>query len=348
MRKERRTLGATQLLVVIAVLYTLYVARPILVPVVVSLLLSFLLAPGVAALVGSGVPRWLSSAVVVVALLAAVGGVGYALSGPVQRWLEEAPRALARAEVRIQRLLQPMDEVGRAADQVEEIAGGQQSPADTVQVEDGGGFRSAAIDRLRSGLGGAVVVVGLVYFFLSWGPIFQRKLARVVHPPERRRTVLEIAARVQRDVSTYLLTMTGINVVLGMAVAGAMALLGMPNPLLWGVLAALLNYVPYFGALVGMAVMGLVGLTVFEEPGRAILVAGVYGALTGLEGNVLKPMILGRRLTLNPVAIFVGLLFWGWIWGVVGALMAVPLLSALKLCCDQYEPLAPLGTFLGR
>ena len=334
-------------LAVLATLYTLYFARLILVPVVVSLLLSFLLGPLVTGLARAHIPRWLGSAVVVLAFLGVLGGGAYLLQGPADRWLEEAPAALARAESRVRELLAPVEEVEEAAEQVEQLAAGEE-PDRSVRVEPDGGLKTVVFEHARSGVTGAVIVLGLVYFLLSWGHVFMMKLARVASTPQKRQITWDVAMNVQRDVSNYLLTVTGINIVLDAAVTGAMALLEMPNPLLWGVMAAVLNFIPYFGAAIGMAVLGLVGFAVFEDPGRAIVVALVYGGLTGLEGNLLKPMILGHRLRLNPVAVFLGLLFWGWIWGVVGAILAVPLLSALKLWADHYEPLRPVAIFLGR
>lgn len=346
-RRTAITRKAVVVLAVLATLYTLYFARPILVPMVVSLLLAALLAPIVTALTRLRIPRWLGSAVVVLAVLGVVAAGAHLLQGPVDRWLEEAPRALARAEDRLREILAPVEQVGEAAEQVEQIAAGDDA-GQSVQVDGDGGFKATVFAHARSGVTGAVIVLGLVYFLLSWGHLFMMKLARAVSTAERRRVAWDLALNVERDVSTYLLTVTGINVLLGAAVTGAMALVGMPSPLLWGVLAAVLNFIPYFGAVVGMAVLALVGFAVFEDPGRAILMVLVDVGLTGVEGNVLKPMILGKRLRLNPVAVFVGLLFRGWIWGVVGAILAVPLLSALKLWADHYEPLAPVASFLGR
>lgn len=334
-------------LAVLGVIAGLYFGRPILVPIVVSLLLAFLFAPIVTGLTRVGMPRWLGSTVVVLGLIGLLAGGVYLLQGPVDRWLEEAPQALARAEVRLRAFLAPVEQVGAAAAQVEEIANGGEQ-AETVRVEGAGGFKSAVFDRTRGVVGGGVVVLGLLYFLLSWGHLFKLKLGRVLSTKEERRNAWRLARTVQQDVSTYLLTVTGINILLGAAVTGAMALMGMPSPLLWGVMAAVLNFIPYFGAIIGMAILGIVGFAVFEAPGTAVVVALVYLLLTGLEGNVLKPMILGKRLRLNPVALFVGLLFWSWIWGVVGAIVAVPLLSVLKLWSDHYRPLAPVATFLGR
>lgn len=126
-----------------------------------------------------------------------------------------------------------------------------------------------------------------------------------------------------------------------------MFVLGMPNPILWGVIAALLTFIPYLGHLIGVAVVSLAAAT-FDELGRIAMAGGIYWGMAVIEGTFVTPLILGRRLTLNPVVVLFSLFFWGWIWGIGGALLAVPLIGAVKICCDHIEPLAPIGEFLGR
>jgi predicted PurR-regulated permease PerM len=139
-----------------------------------------------------------------------------------------------------------------------------------------------------------------------------------------------------------------VNVGFGIAVGSGLWLVGMPNPILWGILAGVLNYVPYLGGLVGYIIVGFVALTVFDTTGRALMAPGVYFLLNIIEGNIITPAILGRELTLNPVMIFAWLIFWGWIWGIPGALLAIPLLTMTKIIADNIEILTPLGSFLGR
>jgi predicted PurR-regulated permease PerM len=139
-----------------------------------------------------------------------------------------------------------------------------------------------------------------------------------------------------------------VNIGLGLCVALVMYLLKMPNPLLWGALAAFAEFIPYLGATAMIALLTLAGLVTFEQVGQALLVPGGYLAVNLLQSQLISPLILGRRLTLNPVAIFVGLVFWWWIWGVPGAFIAVPLIATFKIFCDHIEALAPIGEFLGR
>jgi predicted PurR-regulated permease PerM len=113
-------------------------------------------------------------------------------------------------------------------------------------------------------------------------------------------------------------------------------------------LAALAEFIPYLGATALVAILGLAGLVTFDQVGHALLVPGAYLAVNMVQSQLITPFVLGHRLTLNPVAIFVGLVFWWWIWGVPGAFIAVPLLATFKIFCDHIEALAPIGEFLGR
>jgi len=187
----------------------------------------------------------------------------------------------------------------------------------------------------------------LLYFLLAAGDLFLRKLIKVLPSLSDKKRAVEIARQIESDISAYLTTVTAINVVLGLAVWGIMALIGIPNPLLWGVLAMVTNYIPYLGAVVMLAILAMVGFLTFDDVGQALLAPGAFVGLNILESYILTPVVLGRRLTLNPVVIVLGLTFWGWLWGIAGALLAVPIMVVFKIFCDHSEPLAPIGEFLG-
>src|SRR4029450_13240130 len=195
-------------------------------------------------------------------------------------------------------------------------------------------------------------VLVLLYFLLAAGDLFLQKLVRVVPEFTDKKKAVRIVREAESSVSVYLGTVTLVNACLGVAIAFAMWFVGMPNPILWGVAAGLLEFIPYLGAATMTATLTVAGLITFDDVGRALLVPAVYLAIALLQANVvytlISPIILGRRLTLNPVAIFVGLLFWTLIWGVAGAFLAVPLIATLKIFCDHIERLRPVGEFLGR
>ena len=163
-----------------------------------------------------------------------------------------------------------------------------------------------------------------------------------------KKKAVTIARETEASISTYLLTVAVVNLGLGIVVALVMRLIGMPNAVLWGSLAGLAEFIPYLGATVMVALLAMAGLVTFPDVGHALLVPGAYLAINLVQANLVSPMVLGRRLTLNPVAILIGLVFWWWIWGVGGAFIAVPLIATFKIFCDHIESLAPIGEFLGK
>lgn len=334
-------------LFVLAVFYTLYFARSLLVPLVLALLLSFLFSPVVRKLKRARVPEGVSAALIVVALMGTVGYSAYRLSGPAAQWIARAPRTLDKLKSRVRELRRPMAQVSQAAEQVEQatdVGGGG-----ALKVEIRGQTLGRAVfggtqDFLASGL----VVCILAYFLLASGDLFLTKVIRALPRLEDKKRAVQIARETEDHVSSYLGTISLINTLFGAVVGLAMWLLGLPNPALWGVVAGATNFIPYLGGLACTAILGIVALAEFDSIGRALTVSGVFLALNTLEGSFLTPMIQGRQLSLNPVVIFVGVLLWGWLWGVPGTLLAVPIMATIKILCDHIEGLAPIGEFLGR
>jgi predicted PurR-regulated permease PerM len=185
---------------------------------------------------------------------------------------------------------------------------------------------------------GIFTTLVLLFFILGWGDRLYRNVVNALpHFREQRQAVL-IAHEVESAITAYLATITIINMLLGIVVGGAMYLLGMPNPVLWGVMAGVNNYVPYLGPAITAAVLGFVALLSYPTVAEALLVPGVFLVITSLEGYVITPMAVGHRLTLNPMLIMLSLLFWFWMWGVVGALLTVPALVCLKVILERVDP----------
>jgi predicted PurR-regulated permease PerM len=197
-------------------------------------------------------------------------------------------------------------------------------------------------------LAGTLEVLILLYFLLAGGDLFLQKLIKVLPRFRDKKKAVGIARETEASISTYLFTVALVNVGEGVVVAGAMYLLHMPNAVLWGVLTVLLEFIPYLGAAAMVAILALAGLTTFESVAHALLIPATYLVINIIQSNVVSPLLLGHRLTLNPVAIFVGLALWFFLWGIPGAFLAVPLLAAFKIFCDHIEPLAAVGEFLGR
>jgi predicted PurR-regulated permease PerM len=334
----------------LAFFYTLYFARAIFLPIILALLLSFLLAPVMRGLRRIGIPAGLGAAVVILGLLGAVSLGVYRLSAPAAGWIQRAPEGLEHVERRIREFGRPVEEVREAAERVErqvERIAGDDGRTQEVEVR-GGTLTGVVLARTGSFLGSAIVMIVLLYFLLASGDLFLRKLVRVLPRLSDKKRAIEIARQTENHISTYLSTVTLINIALGITVGVAMHLLGMPNAVLWGVLAAVLNFIPYLGALITAAILVAVSVLTFETLSRALVAPLLYLAINAVEGYVVTPMLLGRRLTLNPVVIFLGIILWGWLWGIAGALLAVPILATFKIFCDNIEPLAPIGEFLGR
>lgn len=343
-----RSLATTGIFVLLF-FYTLYVGRPFFMPIVLAVLLSFLLAPAMRFLGRLRIPRALAAGMLILCLLLGVGYGVYRLSGPAAEWLDRAPRGIQRIELRIRDLQRPVESVRQAAEQVEREVGQMagREGAQKVEVQDGT-LTGAVLDRTWSFLASAVVMLVLLFFLLASGDMFLRKLVKVLPRLDDKKRAIEIARTTERRISTYLFTFTLINVGLAVAVAIAMHLAGLPNAVLWGALAGGLNFIPYMGPLVTASVIALVSFLTFDELGRALVAPLVYVGINFLESSLVTPSLLGRRLALNPVVVFVGLIFWGWLWGIPGALLAVPILATFKIFCEHIEPLSPIGEFLGR
>jgi predicted PurR-regulated permease PerM len=331
---------------VLACFYTLYLARAFILPIVIATVLSFLLSPMVRALKKARFPEFIGAMVVMLGMFAVIAGIFYEVSGPVADWLQRAPEIGEKIKGELQHLQKP---VVRASQQVENLtklapsAGPKPQPVEIRSGSPLGSIFSWTWDFFLT----AAVVVILLYFLLAAGDLFLRKLIHVLPRLQDKKKAVQIAREVEDNISKYLITIAIINSCLGTAGGLVFWALGMPNPFLWGALAGVLNFIPYLGALTVIIITTLVATATFSSIEHALLVPVCYFVLCTLEGNFITPWILGRRLTLNPVVIFVGLTFWGWLWGIPGALLAVPMLAMFKIFCDHIEPLAPIGEFLG-
>jgi predicted PurR-regulated permease PerM len=342
-----RSVGVT-VLAVLALLYTLYFARDFLLPIVIALLLNLLFSPVVRAFTRVGVTAPLGAAIVVLGLLALVSFGVYELSTPVERWANEAPKTLSVVEGRMKKLMKPLERVRRTAEQVETATSTAAPPKTTEVVVRGPGIVARVFGTTQRFVAGALQVLILLFFLLASGDLFLQKLVKVLPQLGDKRTAVEIARAAESSISTYLITALAINIGEGLVVAGVLYLLKMPNPLLWGTLVALLEFIPYLGAAAVTIILSVAALTAFDSVTHALLVPAAFLAINVLQANIVSPMLFSHRLTLNPVALFVGLGFWWWIWGVPGAFIAVPLVATFKIFCDHIATLAPIGEFLGQ
>lgn len=322
-------------------------AQAFLLPVVLAVLFYFLLKPVVMTLCRWHLPRSLAAALVLAILIGAIVTALFTLQDPAREFLAKAPESARKLEEKARGALRHLEHLAggdpdlHPRERAERPRATRLNLAETV-------LNYTTLLNTASFLTGFLETMVLLYFLLAAGDRFLETLVRALPGQSGKDEAVAIVNDVQHSISRFITSISLINAGVGLIVASLMHLLGMPNPILWGVVAGVLNFMPYFGPLIVFTVLVLAGLLSFENIGRALLPACLYLGLHALESNLLTPAVLGRRLTLNPLIIFLALMFWTWLWGIAGALLAVPLLMMIKILCDHTRPLAPVGEFLGR
>jgi predicted PurR-regulated permease PerM len=331
-------------LFILALFYTVYFMRSILLPIVLALLLSYLLRPIVRGLSRLKIPLSVGAAVSLIGLLFLVGYGISALATPTTGWLQKAPAGFAELQRKLLPVKKSVAQVAQATGEIEKLAS-TNTETKTVEVK-----KHPIIEmfflRTPEFIASAVLLVILLYFLLVYDQVFIAKLVKLLPTLSDKKTAVGIAHDIESHVSRYLFTITVINTCLGLAVGTAVALLGLPNPVMWGVMVAVLNFIPYLGALTGIICMTAGAVLSFDSLGYALIFPAVYLALGVLEGSFITPWVMGRSLTLNPVIILLSLTFWGWMWGIVGIILAVPILAAFRIFCAHIKPMEPLAEFL--
>lgn len=321
-------------------------ARAFLMPVVLAVLLMLVFSPVRRQLERFGLPSGLAAVLIVGALVAGVIGGAASLARPASTWMERAPTIGFELRTRLGEIRGMTDGVQEAARQIEKITGGGEDPAvQRVKVENEGGIWAYAV-TLPAVLAQMILTLVLLFFLLASGDMFYEKLVHVMPSFTDKRRAIRIARDIERKLSRYLFTITLINASLGLAIGVAMWAFGMPNPALFGILAFLLNFIPYLGAVLGVAAALVVGILSLETLEQAFAVAGVYFLLTSLEGQFVTPYFVGRSLRLNTVVVFFMVTLFAWLWSVVGMLVATPLLVALRTFAEHVPALQGFGHFL--
>lgn len=333
-------------LLVAVFLYTCYFAASFILPVLVAALTALLLNPLVRLLQRVLVPRWVGALLVVTAVLAALAGFGMLVYEPALDTARNLPRTMQQIAPKIRAMTHPITQASEITEALETIQTTQPNPPTRVQVVEPRPTLGELVGSSGETLAGVLAAVILCYFFLVFGDKLLLHAVMIAPTLAEKRITVDIVRSIQSDVSRYMVTITLINVVLGLATAAAMWWLGMPSPLLWGALAALLNYAPYVGPLVLIVLLAVAGLFQYDTLGAALMPALAYLGLNAIEGQFLTPMLLGRSLSLNPVIILLWLMFWGWLWGIPGFLLGVPMLVAFKIVCSRVESLQGWSTML--
>ena len=326
--------------------YALYFARDFFMPVVLAVLLALTFAPLNRWLMRRGVPSALSATAIVFSVVLGIGGLAYGLSGPVSGLVSQAPQIARTIQLRLSNLQTPLGKVREAAKQVEKAATEPGDPAVPKVAVAQPGIVSRATGNIISVVTTVGVTIVLTLFLLASGMLFYEKIIQSFQLMSDKKRALRVAHDVEREISRYLFTIFIINSVLGLCVGSILWALNFPNALLFGVIAAVVNFLPYVGAFVGIVTVGLLSLSHYATLSMALVPPACYFALTCIEGQFITPTIVGRRLEINAVAVFLAVAFWGWLWGVAGALIAVPILVLVKTLCDHFDKLHGLGNFL--
>jgi predicted PurR-regulated permease PerM len=350
-RPDARTI-ALVVLAVLAVFYTLYFTAELLLPLVFAMMFNLLLQPAKRLLTKKlRLPAALTALLLVLVLLMVILGIAAALSVPASGWIAKAPQSIPTLEKRFSYLNGPIDFVRHGMDQLSHFM--QQAPAEgqqqvsVQQPTSFGGVGLSILQGTRLAFSQLLTLVVVLFFLLAQGDSVLRRVVEILPTFGDKRRVVEVADEIEKNISGYLVTITAMNLLVGTLNGLQMWAQGMPDPLLWGTVAFMLNYIPILGPLTGVVIFFFVGVFTQPDIWLAILPAGIYLLLHVVEGETVTPMLVAKRLTLNPVLVIVSLFVWDFIWGVPGAFLAVPLLAVTKIVCDNVTPLTPLGHILG-
>lgn len=370
---DTSTLSLTTL-VVLAVVLILQYAQPFFVPIVLGILISYALAPLVGGLQRARVPRAIGAAVAVTMLVGAMGLGAYTLSDEAMSIVSNVPEAAKRVRERVrahrasrggggalQKMQDAASEIDRAAQEASRPSQAEQTRAAEVKIQTGvqkveivqPPFR--ATEYLWSGGIGLVgfggqflLVLFLVYFFLVTGDLYKRKFVKIAGPTlSQKKVTVQILDEINQQIASFMRVQVFTSLMVACATGLALWWLGVENYVLWGLLSGIFNSIPYLGPVLVTGGLGVVAFLQFDDLLRTSVVCAVTFAITALEGFLLTPMLMGRAAQMNPVAIFIGLLFWSWMWGIWGTVLAVPMLMMLKAVCDHVEDLQPIGELLG-
>jgi predicted PurR-regulated permease PerM len=323
-------------LLIIATLIVAYLAADILLPIILAVVLKLLLQPAMRVLEKIKLPRTFAALILILVLLCIVIALGAAVSGPATDWAGRLPQALPHLEQRLQFLSRPIQTAQALLHRL-----------DGNQANDPGlGLTAMLFSGTQHLAGGLFETLLVLFFLLVSGDTFLRRMVEVVPRFSDKRQVVALSKQIESNVSAYLVTITGMNLLVGIATGCVMWATGLGDPVFWGVVAFVLNYVPILGPFAGVVMFAVAGLLTRDGFGAALLPAGLYLLIHLIEGEFVTPILLARRFTLNPVVVIISLIFWFWMWGVPGAILAVPMLAMFKIICDGVLPLNSLGHFL--
>ncbi|SEJ16229.1 MULTISPECIES: AI-2E family transporter [unclassified Variovorax] len=349
-------------LAVLASVFALQWGQAVFIPLMLSLLMTYALSPLVELLHRWHLPRWIGAALILVGLFGGIGWTGYSLSGNASQLLDSLPVAAQKLGLAMRRdkgaSATPLESVQAAAAQLEKAA-----EENSARVASRRGVARVVIERpnfnvrdyllsgtvgLLSAMGQLTLVAFLTYFALCSGDTFRRKLIKITGSSlQKKKVTVHVLDDITRNIERYLLVQILVSAVVGVATGLAFWALGVENAAVWGIIAAVTNLIPYIGSVIVLAAAGLVAFLQFNSLQMGIVVGGVSLAIHTIIGNLLMPWLTSRTSRMNPVAVFVGVIFWGWLWGIWGLLLGIPITMVIKAICDRVEDLQPIGELLG-
>ncbi len=342
-----RSSSAAIVLAALAVAYTLWAIQDLLLPVLLAMFFALIGNPIIRTLEKIRIPRFVSALMVLSAGLACAVLLGSMMAEPAGKLMRQVPRELREIAPKLREVIKPVQDAKKGAESIARVAGGEDAGAVRLvrtEVNDPFGALTATPKLIAS----VLAVVLLTLFFMVYGANLQRKVLALLPGWQQKKLTVDIMQSMEREMSRYVLTITIINVLLGLIFAGVLVWLGLavPEALMWGTVAALLNYAPYMGPLIGIMAMLLLGFVHFDTPLAAMLPAAIYLLLHTIEGQFVTPILLGRRMALSPLVLILGLMIFGWLWGIIGLLLAVPLLACTKVVLERVDGLGPWARLL--
>lgn len=336
-----------QILVLISLFVTAYFAKDLLLPILFGFLLALTLSPVGRALNRVGIPHTLSAIMLIAATASVIIFVVVLSAGTVALWSDEIPKMGVEIKEKLSGVNDAVETMRTATEEVEKIGNGdEKGPKPQEVIVRQPGLVDNAMDTVSTMGASFAVILILALFLLASGPMFYLKLVQSMPTLTGKKRALQTVYAVEKRVSRYLLTIATINAGLGFSVGLYLTALGMPSAYIWGIAAFLLNFLPYIGGFIGVALVAGFSIVTFDTLSYAMLAPLGYLLMTTLEGQIITPWLVGRRLEMNTVAVFLTVVFWGWLWGIPGALIAVPFLVVFKVICENFEPLHTIGNFL--
>lgn len=334
-------------LFLLALLTALYLASAIVLPVVLAIVLKLLLQPLVRITDRIGIPRGIGALLALILLVVNLAAIVSGIAGPASSWASKLPDAIPQLQQKLAFLARPIGTLEWMLSELQGFTGGGATTlpqaAPSVHTANVLGLLFSGTATVAAGLFTTLLVL---FYLLVAGETFLRRFVEILPHFDNKRQAVQISVHVERDISVYLITVTLINGVVGLLTLAVMWACGVANPLLWGVIAFVLNFVPILGAMVGLAIFLMVSVLSLGVTWWALLPVGLYLIIHVIEGELVTPMLMARRFTINPVAVILALIFWYWMWGVPGAILAVPMLAITKIVCDDVRPLRAFGHFL--